>query len=849
MNPIASDPLDRSQFPLDEWALTEAEFHTSTQGRTETLFAVGNGYLGMRGNFEEGHKAYAEGTFINGFHDTWTIRHAEEAYGFARVGQTIVNAPDARVIRLYVDDEPFVVADADTIEYSRRLDFRTGVLERVVEWRTPSGKRVLIRSRRLVSFTDRHLAVIDYEVTMLDSDASVLISSQILNRQDRVDEFAAAPVNGTGSGTGTSAAGAPIADPRKANGFGDRVLLPRFKWIHEGRYVLGYRTANSGMTIAVGAEHHLETENDWDESAQIDDDIAKQVYRVHAKAGQRIRLVKTIAYHTSSTVPTTELADRANRTLDRIRETPIEEVFERQREWLDDFWERADIVVAGQPDVQQAIRWNLFQLAQSTARTDGGGIAAKGVSGSGYGGHYFWDTEIYVLPFLTYTSPQVARNALRFRHGMLDAARDRAVELNQRGALFPWRTINGLESSAYYAAGTAQYHIDADISHALSQYVAATGDEDFLYRGAIDILVETARMWADLGFWRGHGAEGETFHIHGVTGPDEYTTVVNDNLFTNVMARANLRAAVRQTRKMKQTDPSAYARMVKRLDLSEDEILEWATAAEAMHVLFDEDLGIHPQDSQFLEKELWDLENTPASKRPLLLHFHPLVIYRFQVIKQADVVLALFLQGDEFTTEEKRADFEYYDALTTGDSTLSASTQSIIAAEVGYRELALGYFRAALFVDLGDLHNNTADGIHVASTGGVWSALTFGFGGMRDYLGKFTFDPRLPEEWDSLVFHVCIKGSLIEVDLRQDRMTFTIEKGGSVVVYVRGERVEVGPGAPVTVALADDRPSIEGAPTTSDIEGTVRADGSVITASMPTIVSEQGEPDALVGMD
>ncbi|WP_066043346.1 glycoside hydrolase family 65 protein [Herbiconiux solani] len=839
MNPIAADPLDRSQFPLDEWALTEAEFHTSTQGRTETLFAVGNGYLGLRGNFEEGHKAHAEGTFINGFHDTWQIRHAEEAYGFARVGQTIVNAPDARVIRLYVDDEPFVIADADMSEYARTLDFRAGVLERVVEWRTSSGKCVLIRSRRLVSFTDRHLAVIDYEVTMLDSDASVLISSQLLNRQDRVDEFVASPVGG-----GT------IADPRKASGFSDRVLLPRVKTVNDGRFILGYRTANSGMTIAVAAQHRLETENEWDQTSQIDDDIAKQVYRVRAKAGRRIRLVKTIAYHTSATVPTSELADRCNRTLDRIGEAPIEEVFERQREWLDDFWRRSDVVIEGQPDLQQAVRWNIFQLAQSTARTDGGGIAAKGVSGSGYGGHYFWDTEIYVLPFLTYTSPHVARNALRFRQGMLDAARDRAVELNQRGALFPWRTINGLESSAYYAAGTAQYHIDADISHALSQYVSASGDDDFLYRGAIDILVETARMWADLGFWRGRGTSGvQTFHIHGVTGPDEYTTVVNDNLFTNVMARANLRAAVRQTRKMQQVDPAAYASMIKRLDLSQDEVEEWAAAAEAMHILFDADLGIHPQDAQFLEKELWDLENTPDSKRPLLLHFHPLVIYRFQVIKQADVVLALLLQGDEFTTEEKRADFEYYDALTTGDSTLSASTQSIIAAEVGYRELALGYFRAALFVDLGDLHNNTADGIHVASTGGVWSALAFGFGGMRDYLGKFTFDPRLPDDWTSLVFHVTIHGSLIQVDLRSDRMTFTIVEGSTVTLWVRGERISVGLGAPVTVALADDRPIIEGAPTTSDIEGTVRADGSVITASMPTIVSELDEPEGLVGMD
>jgi alpha,alpha-trehalose phosphorylase len=283
---------------------------------------------------------------------------------------------------------------------------------------------------------------------------------------------------------------------------------------------------------------------------------------------------------------------------------------------------------------------------------------------------------------------------------------------------------------------------------------------------------------------------------------------------------------------------------VKRLDLTDDEIDEWSDAAEAMYILFDHDLGIHPQDAQFLEKELWDLENTPASKRPLLLHFHPLVIYRFQVIKQADVVLALFLQGDEFTTAEKRADFEYYDALTTGDSTLSASTQSIIAAEVGYRELALGYFQAALFVDLGDLHHNTADGIHVASMGGIWSALTFGFGGMRDYLGKFTFDPRLPEEWESLVFHVTIHGSLIEVDLRQRSMTFTIlgGTGRSVELWVRGERVLLAPDAPATVALADDRPTIEGAPTTSDIEGTVRADGSVITASMPTIVAPYDDP-------
>ena len=344
-----------------------------------------------------------------------------------------------------------------------------------------------------------------------------------------------------------------------------------------------------------------------------------------------------------------------------------------------------------------------------------------------------------MLPFLTYTRPQAARAALRFRYTLLDAARRRAHELAQDGALFPWRTINGEEASAYYAAGTAQYHINADIAYALAQYVAASGDLDFLVREGIDVLVETARMWADLGFW--FNDNGGSFHIHGVTGPDEYTTVVNDNLFTNVMARFNLRRAAEAVRELREIDGPEFDALVERLELEASEIDEWERAAEGMSIPFDEHLGVHPQDLHFLEREVWDLAHTPLEKRPLLLHYHPLVIYRFQVLKQADVVLALFLQGELFTAEQKRADFEYYDPITTGDSTLSGVVQSIIAAEVGYDELALRYFLGALFVDLADLHHNTADGVHVASTGGVWSALVYGFGGFRDYGGRVRARP------------------------------------------------------------------------------------------------------------
>ena len=261
-------------------------------------------------------------------------------------------------------------------------------------------------------------------------------------------------------------------------------------------------------------------------------------------------------------------------------EQGVEPEFAAQREWLDKFWERSDVMVHDQPALQQAIRWNLFQVAQATARAEQSGVPAKGVTGTGYSGHYFWDTEIFVLPFLTYTSPQMARSELRFRYNMLGAARRRAEELAQNGALFPWRTVNGEEASAYYAAGTAQYHIDADIAYALCKYVVASGDQDFMNREGVDLLVETARLWADLGFWRENGTGRRSFHIHGVTGPDEYTTVVNDNLFTNVMARFNLAKAAELLRQLERELPRAYQRVVERLELADEEIDEWAACAD-----------------------------------------------------------------------------------------------------------------------------------------------------------------------------------------------------------------------------------------------------------------------------
>lgn len=780
----AGDPFEqmcRETNPVDEWAWIETQPNRSDLGVAESLFALSNGYLGLRGNPEEGRDSYAHGTFINGLHETWDIQHAEDAYGLARSGQSIISVPDAKAIRLYIDDEPLRLGNAEVTDYKRSLDFREGVLRRQLVWRTPAGKHVRVTTERMVSFQERHLALMSLEVELLDAPAAVVISSQILNRQDGEDEF---PDNNP-----RGAEGDVGFDPRKGEQFAERVLLPRYQNNAEPeRATLGYQVNHSGMTVAVTMDHSLSVtatnavdtgvvvdgykQSGVEVTSAIDDDAASVTYHLNGQQGMSLRLEKFVAYHSSRHVAPKELAFRCARTINRAKAVGFSTLVENQQLWLRDFWKRSDVQIGGQPELQQAVRWNIFQLLQASARAETTGIPAKGMTGSGYGGHYFWDTEIYVMPFLCYTNPVYARNALRFRHDMLPAARQRAHELSHDGALFPWRTINGQESSAYYAAGTAQYHIDADIAYALMKYVYATGDTAFLFDQGIYILIETARFWMSIGFF---SHNDDRFEIHSVTGPDEYTTVVNNNLYTNVMAQYNLEVAESVLRQIEAERPAHYASLVEEMGLSDAELKQWKLAVEKMYLPFNENLGINPQDDQFLHRKVWDLDDPETGpKRPLLLHYHPLTIYRYQILKQADVVLALFLQGQLFSTALKKADYDYYDVLTTGDSSLSAVVQSIIAAEIGYRDKAEEFFLRGLFVDLANLHHNTSDGVHIASCGGTWMALTSGFGGFRDHYGTFSISPRLPEGWDSLTYNLTLHGVQLNVQVRPGEVELVV---------------------------------------------------------------------------
>jgi alpha,alpha-trehalose phosphorylase len=770
--------------------MVETRFSERDYARAETIFAVANGFIGIRGTFEEGRPALAPGTFVAGFHETWTILHAEEAFGLARTGQTIVNVPDATIVKLYVDDEPLFLPTARLSNYERVLDMRAGVLTRELTWSTAGGKQVVVRSMRLVSLEQRHVVAIEYEVVLPHDSAPVVLSSEIVNRQD------AEP--------GDLGAQQRLGDPRLATTPRERVLLERCRAVDGMRLLLGYQTAHSGMTLGVGVEHRVETTLPHGAEADATSDRGTFVVSAQASPGLPLRLTKFVTYQSSRVAPASELVERCGRTLDRVTAAGIAGLQRGQRQQLDHYWDGADVRIEAddEPDrVQQAVRWNLFQVAQATWRAEDAGVAAKGLTGQAYEGHYFWDTEIYVLPFLAYTEPRIARNLLRFRHSMLPKARERARELDQRGALFAWRTINGEEASAYYQAGTAQYHINADIAYAVRRYAQVGGDEDFLLDVGAEILIDTARLWEDLGFYDHRGR----FHIHGVTGPDEYTTVVNDNAYTNLMARMNLSFAAWYVRELEDERPADYRALADETGLQESEVEAWVRAAEAMHVPFDRRRGINPQDANFLDREVWDLDATPPDRFPLLLHYHPLVIYRFQVIKQADIVLAMFLLGDEFSLERKRANFDYYDALTTGDSSLSACVQCVIAAEIGDEERALEYFRYALLMDLADVAGNVSDGVHIAAAAGSWMAIVNGFGGVRDYDGRLSLDPHLPRTWQSLEFSLRFRDRQLRIRLSHGEERYTLEHGQPLNVRVRddlhllvtGEPLVLVPGDPV----------------------------------------------------
>ena len=758
---------ERSQFAVEPWCVRETRIDLDALARTESMFALANGHIGLRANLDEGEPFAVPGTYLNSFYELRPLPYAEAGYGYPESGQTLVNVTNGKIIRLLVDDEPFDIRYGALRSHERVLDLRSGVLRRSVEWISPAGAGVRVQTTRLVSFVQRAAAAILFEVEPLEGPLRVVVQSELVTNE------AAPPAS---------------PDPRAAAVLESPLSSEEFFHL-DARVVLVHSTRRSKLRLAAAMDHLVEGPEGTEVWSESSPDVGRVTIAADLEPGERLRVVKFLAYGASSKRSLPAVRDLAVAALAEARHTGWEGLLASQRAYLDDFWDRADVEIDGDAELQQAVRFALFHVLQAGARAEQRAIAAKGLTGPGYDGHTFWDTERYVLPALTYTTPRAAADALRWRHSTLDLAKERARQLGLSGAAFPWRTIRGQECSGYWPAGTAAFHIDADIADAVVRYQQATGDIEFEKEVGLELLVETARFWRSLG----HHDPAGRFRIDGVTGPDEYSAVADNNVYTNLMAQQNLMAAADAV--------ARHPRHAAALGADFEEAATWRDAGEDMIVPWDDDLGVHPQSEGFTSHHRWDFAGTRPDQYPLLLHYPYFELYRKQVVKQADLVLALHARGDAFTDDEKARDFAYYEALTVRDSSLSASTQAVIAAEVGHLELAFDYFAEAALMDLHDLHHNTRDGVHIASLAGAWIAAVAGFGGMRDYDGRLSFAPRLPTRLQGLTFRLVYRGRRLKVAITKANATYTLLDGDTLETSHHGEPITVARAAPVTCAV------------------------------------------------
>ena len=648
-------------------------------------------------------------TFLTHAFEQSPISYHERLHGFATSTDTRVPVAEPLLVEVRVDGVAIDLARARP-GTTRTLDLRTGVLARRTHWTLPDGRVLLIEAERLVPLDGRALLLRRLRGTLAGAAVTLHPRLRPAPRQAGQSDDPRIGVTLAGRGFVTEQAG-------------DALVVERLR----------------GSGIAVAAAQRVGEDEGWTVVA----------------SGYAVGTGEALVADAEA------LADGAVRA-------GFGTAVAAQREWLDGFWRTAEVGIDGDERLAAALRLNLFHLFASAPRDGRATAAAKGLTGEGYEGHVFWDAEAFMLPVLAVLAPAVARAMLLYRVRTLDAAIANARALGHaRGALYAWRTIAGRECSAHYPSGSAQYHINAAIAFAIGLYVDATGDEALLVEGGARVLVETARLWLALGDWQ----DGR-FHLRGVTGPDEYTALIDDNWYTNRMAQKHLRQTVAAVRRVGAGT----------LGVGEDDLAAFARAADAMHLPFDAARDLDAQDASFLGKPRWPRADMTPGELPLLLHHHPLALYRRQVAKQADLILGLVLGGEEVSPARKARAFAHYEPITTHDSTLSASTFAILASEVGEEGAALRFLADTTYVDLDDQHGNAAHGVHMAALAGSWMALVWGFAGFRPTGERLWFRPTRPAAWDGYRFGLRWRGTAVRVAVTGDGISYRAIEGPAITL-------------------------------------------------------------------
>lgn len=702
----------------------------------ETIFSLANGHFGVRAN-DPIMGNPVNGTLINGFYETDPIVYGEGATGYAKLHQTTVNLADLRHLSITtLNGHPFTQSQRTATD----LNLNTGHLTEQYQVASQQGETIQLTVDSFIGQNRDDYWAVRYTLKA-DNYAGPLVVNKAIAVPAALETAAS-------------------DDPRKTRLAG----MPVYKADFPTPDVQRYQVTTKRSQLAITMYLRMATPAGTLLNYRVDlSDQAPHVLDYQAYVGE-------ISAHNTIAPVLPEL------------DASLDELAIDNQEFWTKVWRHSEVTVDGNDDLDLAIHYNVFQLNQSAGRDGRTNIPAKGLSGSGYEGHYFWDTEMYMLPYFIYTHPQMARQLLQYRYQVLPQARKRAQQMGvEHGALFAWRTINGEEASAFFPAGTAQYHIDADIAYAIGKYYEVTDDWDFIAQCGFEMVLETARFWADFGTWHQVGAQ-RRFEFLTVTGPDEYTALVNNNYYTNRMAKNNLLLAVKLAADLGGRDPNRLMAF----HVTPSDLANFQEIAEHIYLPYSEQYRINAQDDSFLSKPRWPADRMAPDNFPLLLHYHPLTIYRYQVAKQADTMLADYLFPADLDAEQLAREYDYYEGVTTHDSSLSRSIFSILAARLGDTEKAYRYFMDTAQMDLVDLQKNTADGLHLANLGGTWLALVAGFSGFYVLDGEIHVTNHLPAALTGLTYRLTMGQSVLQITLKDQATHVDLISGPDIQVVVDG---------------------------------------------------------------
>lgn len=751
-------------FEPNDYLIVEKEFKEENNRNNESIFNVANGYIGMRGFFEEGFYGKQENcdptTMINGIYEYYDYNHVWQRPGFPPRYHAITNQANPIDVKILIDKKP-IKLDNNVYDYSRVLDMRDGTITRTFKYHLDGNKIAYLTYIRFASQDDKHLLVNKINVKT-NFDCKIEIISRI-SQQTRVGGATHAEIGSSG---------------------GDIYQFKETINNGENRY-LTYKTKRSKFDIIMAISEKLNCK--YHKRINNKKDSTATHYTINNQANNEISIERFVVFATKR-----DYSNFKQRSINKAKskcENGYEVEYRKNKKVWDGFWNVTDVSIDKDELVQQGIRFGMFNMFSSVGKDGITNISANGITGTAYSGHYFWDTEIFMEPMFLYTNPEIAKKLIEYRYNTLDGSRQRAKEMDHVGALVAWNTISGEECGHVFEAATAHYHINADVGYSIYKYYEATHDYKLIEEKGAELLFE-------LGLCLSHRGDfierkGNKFCLNIVCGPDEYNPVVDNNLFTNMMVKKHFEFALQVKEMLNKNNPLKLKQLMEKCHIDEDEFKRWDRIVNNMYFAYDYEKDMYMQDDSILFKDPIDIDAIPPSKLPLLFSMHPLNLWRFKVCKQADIVLLTFLLHEWFTPEMRKKIFDVYEPLTIHDSSLSSNTYSIVACDIGYYDEAYDYLKQASRMDLDNVNKNTFFGLHAACMGSCWMMLVNGYAGLRIYDGMMHFKPYCDKRWNSYSFKLKFMDSRVLVKVSKENTFYQLLEGNDLIIDHKGKKINV----------------------------------------------------------